>query len=222
MGVHAFITDLDGTLNFFKIDIVMAWNEITQYLSSADLLDHFKSVYSITDFFKRLYELESSVDRDVFRELRDKIYDIACKYEYEASLNNMAKPYANELLEYMDKQGIRMGVVSNSCYKAVYRSLDILGFRDYFDAIVTRDDIRRIKPYPDPILKILDLLECKRHMAVYLGDSVFDVLAGKAAGVTTIYLNDRELNYSGVLDEKPDYIIYSLKEFLLLWKRHFV
>lgn len=222
MNTFIFITDLDGTLNIFRIDIIRIWREITQYLDSLDLLDYFKDIYSVTDFFKTLHGLKDKINRNEYIKIKDTLYSIACKYEYEAAKNTMSKPYADELLNYMSKQDVKMGVVSNSCRKAVHLSLDKLGFKRYFDAIVSREDVSRIKPYPDPILKTLELLGCNGKEAIYLGDSSFDVLAGKAAGVITVYLNDGELNYAGNLDEKPDYIIKSLKEFLQLWKKYFL
>lgn len=221
MRVFVFITDLDGTLNMFRIDIIGIWHEITQYLNSLDLLDYFKNIYSVTEFFKTLHELKNKINGHEYIKIKNKLYSIACKYEYEAAKKTIVKPYANELLDYISGKGVKMGVVSNSCRKAVHFSLDKLGFKRYFDAIVAREDVSRIKPYPDPILKILDSLGHDDKKAVYLGDSAFDILAGKAAGVITVYLNDGELNYAGSLDEKPDYVIKSLKEFPRLWEKHF-
>ncbi len=222
MKITVFITDLDGTLNVFSIDIIKIWDEIMQYLSFLNLLDYFKNIYSITDFFKTLHDLKNIFSKDKYTEIRDKLYSIACKYEYKASENTVAKPYAAELLEYMSMQDVKMGLVSNSCRKAVHHSLNKLGFKKYFDVIISREDTPRIKPYPDQILRILDLFRCKDRETIYLGDSAFDILAGKAAGVITVYLNDGELNYAGDLDEKPDYIIRSLKEFPQLWEKYFL
>ena len=222
MKISVFITDLDGTLNVFSIDIIKIWAEITQYLSSLNLLDYFKNIYSVTDFFKMLHGLKNVLSENKYIEIKDKLYSIACKYEYKAAENTVAKPYAAELLEYMNIQNVKMGLVSNSCHKAVHCSLNRLGFKKYFDVIISREDAPRIKPYPDQILRILDLFNSEGRETIYLGDSAFDVLAGKAAGVITVYLNDGELNYAGNLDEKPDYIIRSLKEFPQLWEKHFL
>jgi HAD superfamily hydrolase (TIGR01548 family) len=50
-----------------------------------------------------------------------------------------------------------------------------------FRRIVTMDDITRLKPHPDGLLRILNGREPSR--AVYLGDNVDDALASRSAGV---------------------------------------
>jgi HAD superfamily hydrolase (TIGR01548 family) len=60
-------------------------------------------------------------------------------------------------------------------------TLTRFGVRDYFQRVVTTDDVRRSKPDPEGLLRILE----GRHpaSAVYLGDNVDDALAARAAGV---------------------------------------
>lgn len=51
----------------------------------------------------------------------------------------------------------------------------------HFRMIVTQDDVRRKKPYPDGLLKILG--EREPSKALYIGDNVDDALAARDAGV---------------------------------------
>jgi HAD superfamily phosphatase len=51
----------------------------------------------------------------------------------------------------------------------------------FFRRIVTMDDVPRLKPYPDGLLKILRGRD--PGSALYLGDNVDDALAARAAGV---------------------------------------
>jgi HAD superfamily phosphatase len=54
----------------------------------------------------------------------------------------------------------------------------------HFRTVVTMDDVKRKKPYPDGLLKIL----CKRDpaSALYVGDNIDDALAARAARVPFI------------------------------------
>jgi len=52
---------------------------------------------------------------------------------------------------------------------------------EFFKRVVTMDDLTRLKPYPDGLLRILGTLDPSR--AIYLGDNVDDALASRAAGV---------------------------------------
>ena len=49
-----------------------------------------------------------------------------------------------------------------------------------------RGAIERHKPQPDPVLHALELLGAAPAEAAYVGDSPFDVGAGRAAGVFTV------------------------------------
>jgi HAD superfamily hydrolase (TIGR01549 family) len=65
------------------------------------------------------------------------------------------------------------------------RSTDaiVTGMRlnDLFDAIVTSDEVERPKPAADGLIKIMKMLNVKAREAVYVGDTVKDVEAARAA-----------------------------------------
>ena len=56
----------------------------------------------------------------------------------------------------------------------------------FFDTIVGCDSTARHKPDPEPVRLALHRLRCDPCDAVFVGDSVYDVIAGNAAGVATI------------------------------------
>ena len=74
----------------------------------------------------------------------------------------------------------------------------------YFDLVVSSIDVERPKPYPDPLIKILEQLKIKAKCALYVGDSEIDQMAAKAADVTFIAYQNRSLS--------ADFHIDSLKE----------
>jgi HAD superfamily hydrolase (TIGR01548 family) len=60
-------------------------------------------------------------------------------------------------------------------------TLDRLKTRQYFTQIVTMDDVRRLKPDPEGLFRLLGKLDPRE--AVYLGDNVDDALSSQRAGV---------------------------------------
>jgi phosphoglycolate phosphatase len=74
----------------------------------------------------------------------------------------------------------------------------------YFDLVVSSIDVDRPKPYPDPLIKILEHFKIKANCALYVGDSELDQMAAKAAGVPFIAYQNRSL--------AADFHIGSLKE----------
>jgi phosphoglycolate phosphatase len=73
------------------------------------------------------------------------------------------------------------------------RLLAEFGLTEYFDLVVTSFDIRRPKPYPDALFKILDHFGIEAHQAVYVGDSQVDAEAARAAKIRFVAFRNETL-----------------------------
>lgn len=60
-----------------------------------------------------------------------------------------------------------------------------------FNCIVAMEDVRRGKPFPDSINKVIQTLKIRN--TVYIGDSPSDVVAAKAARIPSIYIGKEKL-----------------------------
>ena len=78
------------------------------------------------------------------------------------------------------------------------------GLERCFDIVVSALDVKNPKPHPDLLLKILEHFGIKPSQAIYVGDSVLDEMAAKAAGVPLVAYNNKDLS--------ADYHIINLKE----------
>ncbi|HET9163783.1 MAG TPA: HAD family phosphatase [Solirubrobacterales bacterium] len=94
---------------------------------------------------------------------------------------------ARELLHSLKLRGTPLGLVSNSPLAFVQRSLEIVGFDDRFDVVLSAHEVAAPKPSPDPYLEA-----CRRlgvdpgPDVVALEDSPTGVAAARAAGLTVI------------------------------------
>jgi HAD superfamily hydrolase (TIGR01509 family) len=94
---------------------------------------------------------------------------------------------ARELLHRLKLRGTPIGLVSNSPLAFVRRSLEIVGFDDRFDVVISAHEVAAPKPSPDPYLEA-----CRRlgvaagPEVVALEDSPTGVAAARAAGLTVI------------------------------------
>jgi HAD superfamily hydrolase (TIGR01509 family) len=94
---------------------------------------------------------------------------------------------AQELLHLLGERGTPLALVSNSPLRFVRRSLEIVGFENRFDVVVSAHEVAAPKPAPDPYLEA-----CRRlgvdagPMVVALEDSPTGVAAAMAAGLTVI------------------------------------
>lgn len=94
---------------------------------------------------------------------------------------------ARELLYRLRERGTPIGLVSNSPLRFVQRSLEIVGFDDRFDVILSAHEVEAPKPSPAPYLEA-----CRRlgvgagPEVIALEDSPTGVAAARAAGLTVI------------------------------------
>lgn len=94
---------------------------------------------------------------------------------------------ARELLHQLTQRGTPIGLVSNSPLIFVQRSLEIVGFDDRFDVVLSAHEVAAPKPAPDPYLEACRRLGVKAGPSVVaLEDSPTGVAAARAAGLTVI------------------------------------
>jgi phosphoglycolate phosphatase len=124
-------------------------------------------------------------------------------------------PLVKETLEHF--KALPLAVITNKNTEFCGPLLESLGIKHYFTRVIGGDAGFPIKPAPDSIEKIMALCNVPKEFTVMVGDSVADVQAGKAAGVTTCavtygYRSEEELRVAG-----PDYIVQSIAELKTLF-----
>jgi HAD superfamily hydrolase (TIGR01509 family) len=114
---------------------------------------------------------------------------------------------AREVLERLGKLGVPLGLVSNSPLRFVRRSIEIVGFQEHFDVILSAHEVAAPKPAPDPYLEACRRLGVEAGPSVVaLEDSPTGVAAARAAGLTVIGIPSVE----GVLLEEAHHLAASL------------
>lgn len=114
---------------------------------------------------------------------------------------------ARELLENLRRRGTPIGLVSNSPLHFVQRSLQIVGFEEIFDVVLSAHEVAAPKPAPDPYLEACRRLGVEAGPdVVALEDSPTGVAAARAAGLTVIGVPSIE----GVPLEEAHFIAESL------------
>ncbi|MCJ7542099.1 MAG: HAD family hydrolase [Desulfobacterales bacterium] len=112
------------------------------------------------------------------------------------------EPYLKPLLEKL-RPRYKTAIATNRS-NTMDRVLSEHGLEGYFDLVVSSNDVDRPKPYPDPLIKILEHFEIEAYNTLYVGDSELDEIAAKAAGVPFVAYQNRSLS--------ANFHIKSLKE----------
>jgi phosphoglycolate phosphatase len=178
--IKLILFDLDGTLVNSIVDITNALN----YAIEPHRLEKMtveKTAGMVGEGLTRLVEKMLGSERAT---LRNDVLDRFIRY-YSEHLADFTRPYpgVRETLETL--AGYRKAVISNKREGLSRRLLEDLGLVSYFDIIFGSDSAEEKKPSPKPILRILEIFGLRPESAVIVGDSNYDIEAGRAAGIWT-------------------------------------
>ena len=81
--------------------------------------------------------------------------------------------------------GRQTGLVTSKNRQGAIRGLKLVGLEALMDVLVCADEVNNPKPHPEPVEKAVGLLGADPGTTVYVGDSIHDMQAGRAAGVRT-------------------------------------
>ena len=100
------------------------------------------------------------------------------------------KPGVTEVLDRVRELGLPLAVATSSARQKAHDHLRATGLDERFDAIVTRDDVRRGKPSPDLYLHAAKAVRVAPQRCLALEDSYNGVRAAHAAGMTVVMVPD--------------------------------
>jgi HAD superfamily hydrolase (TIGR01509 family) len=95
-------------------------------------------------------------------------------------------PHVKEGLIWLKECNFQMAVATSSFKQAVTVALTTTGLIDFFDIIVSADDVERHKPHPDSYLKAVENLRIPPQLSYAIEDSASGIKAAKTAGLFTI------------------------------------
>lgn len=125
-------------------------------------------------------------------------------------------PHVEETLHELHRRGIQLAICSSRARATLDRFVLTFGFEQLVQAVVSADDVQRGKPYPDPALRVLELIGCKAEEALMVGDASYDILMGRAAGCHTCGVTYGNQTAAQLRDAGADYLIDNFQELLTL------
>ena len=168
-----FLFDLDGVLIDSEKEYSRIWSTVNTEIPSG--------VTTLEEKIKGC-TLDKILD-DYYPDpkIREKV--IARLYELEGEMKYEYTPGAEQLLKQLRHNGISTALVTSSNdVKMKHLDEELPDIRNYFDYIVTADQITRSKPDPEGYLLGAEKIGCEIRDCVVFEDSLQGVKAGKASG----------------------------------------
>ena len=95
-----------------------------------------------------------------------------------------------EVLRTLKEAGYILGVVTNKGYPLTIYSLEICHIQEFFDVIITADDVKVGKPDPAGLLEAMKKLNIKnKEDVLYVGDNDIDYFTANNAGVDAMLVS---------------------------------
>lgn len=207
MDLNCFIFDFDGTL----AHSAPAYREAFQHTIRL----HTGLEIDETEF----RDFWNTTPQEVLRRYNAAMLDemmVSFEEHYYANHHHYLIPYDGiaELLEALLDRGAQIGVVSLKPRRAGELELDITGLRPLINMTVWGDEVERVKPDPDGVLRAMNHFGASPHSTIVIGDSPADIMMGRAAGTQTAAALWGGSSRERLLAESPDLALESPGELI--------
>jgi HAD superfamily hydrolase (TIGR01509 family) len=126
-------------------------------------------------------------------------------------------PESYKLLDHLVKRNIQIGIVTNR--KLAKKLIDKLPFPVTFDIVIDLSLGIQPKPSPEGVLYAITQLKVSPQEVIFVGDTHYDIIAGKSAGVNVVGYS-KGIHEREILKEfHPDWMIDSLNEIFTILER---
>ena len=199
MNFECFIFDFDGTLAHSEPAYRESFQHTVRLYTGQEIVEsEFSDYWNMTP-------------ADVLRRYSEEMLDemlVSFEEHYYAHHHRHLIPYEGiaELLTELNRRSSRVAVVSLKPRRAGELELDITGLRSLIEVSVWGDDVERVKPDPDGVLRALRWLGVEARSTLVIGDSPNDMMMGRAAGAQTAAALWGGSTRERLLAQEPDFL----------------
>lgn len=207
MGINTLLFDLDGTL----IDT----NEL--------IIQSF--LHTLEKYYPKQYKRE-----DVLPFIGPTLYDTFVNMD-ENNVEEMIQTYRTfnhekhdslvtefegvfDTIKQLHEMGFKLGIVTTKMRHTVTMGLKLTKLDQFFDVVVTLDDVKNAKPDPEPIFLALEKLQAKPEETIMVGDNYHDILAGKNAGTLSAGVAWSIKGVDHLNEYNPDFMLMHMSDLL--------
>lgn len=206
---NTLLFDLDGTLIDTNDLIISSYEHVLTYYApdqysrddiiswiGVPLADNFSSISSNPSQVEQMidtYQSHNLANHETLVREYDGVYD-TIKTLYE--------------------RGFSLGIVTTKRKEAAVKGAGMLGLLPFFSTFVTVDDVENPKPHPEPLQIAMTQLDARPEETIMIGDSQFDIMAGKNAGVHTAGVEWTIKGASFLKNYEPDWMLARMSDLL--------
>lgn len=201
--INTILFDFDGTLMNTNDIVIQSWQHTFRTVEGKErplsqIMRTFGEPLTLT-MKNVLPQLTVEEGIAIYRSyLNEHFYDLIAPF-----------PGMVELLRELKERDYITGLVTSRTRGTTHEGLAKFGLEAYFDCVVTLEDVTRHKPDPEPLLVALGRLSAVPEKSAMVGDTIYDILAARDAGVKSILVGWQMALSKEEIEgpEGPDHII---------------
>jgi phosphoglycolate phosphatase len=210
---EAVLFDLDGTLVETDIDFsrlrAASLQLIAEYGIDTAPLQEMDALGAVEQAVNTLREAGKKQES---AELRQRAFARLQAMEMAYCASPRPVPGMYDLLHALRSRGARIGIITRNDREVSLRTLNALQIP--YDLLVSRDDVRQVKPHPEHVRVALQQWDIAPARCVVVGDYWMDVEAGRAAGCRTVGIWRLDVPINPFRHHPPDLLVRELRELL--------
>lgn len=215
MVIEAVVFDLDGTLTSFNLDYRAVRADVRSCLIKnrlpASILSVNESIFQMlnkTEIFLR----NQGNPEQVIKEVQREALEIAERYELEAAKSTSLIPGVVETLDALKRMGLNIGLFTINSQKSANHILERFQIIDYFDAVITRNRVRSVKPNIEHLGTVLEVLEVDPQEVIVVGDGINDMKCARELGAIAVGLPTGFSPFERLMNGGANYILTSISD----------
>lgn len=182
--VRLVLFDLDGTLADTAPDLAYALNQtLIRHGHAALPFERIRPHVSHGGVALIRAGFGIEPEHPEFQRYRQDLLDL---YQAHITRETALFPGMPEVLEQLERHGVGWGVVTNKPAWLTDPLMAGMGLTPRAACIVSGDTTPHSKPHPGPILHACELAGIQPRECLFIGDAERDIIAGRAAGTTTL------------------------------------
>ncbi len=199
------IFDIDGTLASTNELICASFNHVTEkYLNRKFTWKEIQSLFGPTE-----NAILNDLMKNDFNSAQNDYYEF-----YANRHDSLADIYLGMdlLIKELKNNGVFLSVYTGKGRQSSEITLKRIGIYDYFDMIVTGDDIPGQKPSPVGIEMFLSEFNLSKDKVIMIGDAPADIKAARNAGIKCASVLWDSYAKDKVLQMESDYVFHTVEE----------
>ncbi|OGP91606.1 MAG: hypothetical protein A2156_06550 [Deltaproteobacteria bacterium RBG_16_48_10] len=183
-SIKAIILDFDGTLAVLNIDFSSMRERIFDLMRRSGIKEEALQEKYLLEIIDEVYQILWKKNPSGAETFYQESHDILHEVEMKAAEKGRLIPRTKGTLKSLREKGIKVGIITRNCEDAVRKVFPEID--DFCDVFVSRNSVKKVKPHPDHLTRVMGSLKISGEEAVMVGDHIIDIQAGKRVGMRTI------------------------------------